>query len=315
MKIQTVTSTCLALLASTDLITAFSFGTRLNDNVSKTGSVRRNFFSSRKQFSQVTTPRNTNFATNEKYYSTCLSASVLNDDGDGDGALTINPIYAGMWAALLGFAIFLAPGEFNGQVDTDMINQIIANPTNPGLNEIFMVIFNFFVVAPITLACLLMPGAKGQKFPATPFVAGSAFVGFFALGPYLTTRQQKTDVTKEDLGWFTSTVLENKLANYAALAIAVSIPFTTGVLSADPASTIDGFVELVTSSKFAAVSTADLTLLTIVSAMLIPEDMERRGMTDDGSSSDAKLLAASTLLLPVIGGSLYCALRPELEEV
>ena len=130
----------------------------------------------------------------------------------------------------------------------------------------------------------------------------------------MATRKAVTDVDPSTLGWFTSNVLENKIVHAGLFLVGLSSLFTTGFLPG-LVSDFDGqtqeFINLFQSTSFVTISTADLTVMTIAAASLIPEDLKRRGMQDEGK---ANLIAGATLLLPVIGSTLYCALRPKLPE-
>merc|ERR1719506_2785200 len=74
--------------------------------------------------------------------------------------------------------------------DNDMIQLLISQPTPrpESINELWFAIWNCFVVVPAAIAALEAPVGKGQPLPATPFLSGSAFFGYFALGPYFATR-------------------------------------------------------------------------------------------------------------------------------
>lgn len=122
-----------------------------------------------------------------------------------------------------------------------------------------------------------------------------------------------TNVKEEDLGWVTKNVLENKIFNWAMVALAASCFVSTGFLgglATDAGAQIQGYTELVQSSAIASVSSCDLAILTVAAASLIPEDLKRRGFDDSGK---AAAIAASTVFLPIFGAVLYCALRPKLE--
>ena len=130
----------------------------------------------------------------------------------------------------------------------------------------------------------------------------------------MATRKAVTEVDPATLGWFTSNVLENKLVHGGLFLVGLSSFFTTGFLPAlmsDFDGQVQGFMDLFQSTSFVTISTADLTVMTIAAATLIPEDLKRRGFENEGK---ANIIAASTLLLPVIGSTLYCALRPKLPE-
>lgn len=90
--------------------------------------------------------------------------------------------------------------------------------------------------------------------------------------------------------------------------------FTTGLLSAlvkDFGGTVSGYADIFSSTAIAGVSSVDFAILCATGASMIPEDLERRGFAD---KSKANAIAASTLLLPMIGSTIYCAVRPPLPE-
>lgn len=100
---------------------------------------------------------------------------------------------------------------------------------------------------------------------------------------------------------------------FAALLtlLTLSIPVTTH-LAADVASgqfptVLSGFEELFASSRFVSVATADISILSLLAAYLVPEDMRRRNM--EPSSAFIALAA-----VPVLGPCLYLVLREPLDE-
>lgn len=254
--------------------------------------------------------------TRQTTFLQLASSSNTADEGDNNNGLTINPVFAIAWIGFLSFAFLFAPGDLTGPENNELIAKFIANPLHPeGVSELFVFVFSLFAFIPISLACLIMPGAKGQKLPATPFLFASSASGYFLLGIYMMTRKvNASPVSKASLGWFTSNVLENKVFNWVIVALALSSLFTTDFASGmlDHAGLmIEDYKELFSQSALASVSTVDLTILTLTVASMIPEDLKRRGMADENK---AKWIATSTLLFPVIGSTLYCALRPELAE-
>lgn len=267
--------------------------------------------------------RNLDFESSiNKPTSTLLLSSNANDVENSNNfiekmGLGFNPVFGSMWAAILVFAFVLAPGTLNGPEDTELLARFIANPTNSGLNELFLVIFNLFPIVTLVLSGVIFPSVANKKngLNPTPFVAASAAAGYFALGPYLTLRGQvpTKSIRKTDLGWFTKSVLENKIANYLVLVVALLVPFASGIFTPEFNfdRSLEEYISLVTSSKFVSISTVDLSFLSIATALLIPDDLKRRGFDND---SMAKVIAAATLLLPVIGGAFYCALRPEVND-
>ena len=132
-------------------------------------------------------------------------------------------------------------------------------------------------------------------------------------GPYLTFRKgPRQNVTQADLGWVSKNIFENKVFNLAVLALCLYQYYTmAGPLMDDPAAVWNDFLSLVTTSKFASVSSLDLAILSLTGASLIPLDYKYR-RPNGVDSSRGTLIAASTLLLPLLGSAIYCAVRPSL---
>ena len=128
------------------------------------------------------------------------------------------------------FAFAFAPGELNSTADTALINELISNPLTPDTNDLWFTVWNCFTIVPLALAALVLPGSKGP-LPATPFVAGSAFLGYFALGPLMATREPSSGaVSKGDCGFFTRNMFESKIFAALLTAVAISIPITTHII-------------------------------------------------------------------------------------
>lgn len=171
------------------------------------------------------------------------------------------------------------------------------------------------------MACLIMPGAKGQKFNPTPFLFGSAAAGYGSLGLFMMTRtpgikEENSNTNTNELGWFTKNVLENKIFNWLLVAALANTYLITGAgegLLMDAGATFGDFQNFISQSALGFVSTVDLTILCLTGASLVPEDLERRGVFVGGEDKGkAYAIAASTLLVPALGLALYSALRPPL---
>jgi len=131
----------------------------------------------------------------------------------------------------------------------------------------------------------------------------------------MSLRKPVTEVLdRTELGWFTANVLENKVVAWLLVLLSFSSIFSTGLLSglvADFTGEIQGFEALLSSTALVSASSLDIVLLTITAASLIPEDLKRRGETDEAKM---RLIALSTILIPVLGSVLYCALRPSIKD-
>jgi hypothetical protein len=144
----------------------------------------------------------------------------------------------------------------------------------------------------------------------------SAFFGYFAIGPYLALRAEpRTSLENESVGAFTRNVLENKAFSWFILAFTLYLPVAANLFPAlqqDSAALWSGFVDLVTTSRFAAVSLMDILILNVSAVSLIPRDYQLR--KPDASDEEARNVALFSALLPIVGSALYCALRPALPE-
>ncbi|KAL7507947.1 hypothetical protein ACHAXN_005042 [Cyclotella atomus] len=259
-------------------------------------------------------PSNTLHVYQTKSPPTITAATKNGQTDDDQEGLSINPPYAVAFISFLSFAFYRSFTEADG-ASTKILEGFFADPLNPGCNELFVTIFNLLGLYFVPLACLLMPGAKGQKLPATPFVLASMLGGYGFLGPYMITRKPSMEiVNKSDLGWITANVLENKIINWGLAAIVASAYVSSGFFNAlisDPKQLISGYQELFTDTAIASASSMDFLILTLVAASLVPEDLARRGVKKGIAPYAA---AFSTVLWPGVGAALYCALRPELEE-
>jgi hypothetical protein len=131
-------------------------------------------------FAAVST--NDSFYQSPKFYKNTLKASSSDDEGFFSG-LEINLPYALAYVGFLGFAYFMTTVEAPGASQL-VLDKFLADPVNPGVNELFASVFNLLGLVAIPLACLVMPGAKGQKLPAAPFLLGGAFAGYGSVGKW-----------------------------------------------------------------------------------------------------------------------------------
>lgn len=248
-----------------------------------------------------------------------VTSTSSSSTGMGQGLnLKIDPVYLATWVALLVFAFGYAPGEIGSQADNDLIMKLVNDPVGGGdVNRLWFAVWNFFAVVPGTLACLLIPSVKkDQWLPAGPFVLSAAFLGYFTLGPYMYLRNSTVgsgslELTPRKKGMVAS-ALENRFFGIILALLACSIPFVSGLVDAvattGVSSVLSDYADLFFSSRFVAVATTDLFILTVIASALIPEDLRIRRGGQEGKYDTA--LAVSTLLLPAIGSALYIALRP-----
>lgn len=192
--------------------------------------------------------------------------------------LNISIPYSALYVSLLLFAFVVAPGEPNSAADQALLSELISNPSHPDVNQIWFTIWNFFAVVPLVLSAMVLPGpptatAEGGFHKASPFLLGSAFLGFFALGPFMITRPPASP-TPSTPGFFTRNVFENKI--FSAALLLLSGVVTTQLPLSTFSSSLDSFASLLTTSRFVSVACFDLAILTSLCSILIPEDAARR---------------------------------------
>lgn len=223
-------------------------------------------------------------------------------------ALQANWVHAVTWLALVAFTFSpVAPGSLGSDQDNAMLQAIINDPLHPeGINSVFYVVFNLFGPMPVILASLLLPQQSPGKLSAGPFLIAASGIGYFAMGIYMTLRSVPDSL--QSSGWFSKNVAENKLISWALVAFClyVYIPLPEAL-----ATDISGFVDLLSSSRFASIASLDLTILYAVTTKAIADDYRLR-VKDD--ASEATKMAFGTAIVPYLGAALYCALRPSLSD-
>jgi hypothetical protein len=236
----------------------------------------------------------------------------------GIPSYALNVPAAVAWVALVAWTFTVAPGELQSPSDTAMLAGILADPVHPGMNALFYTLFNCFAVIPVLLASVILPQGQSIGLPAGPFLFLSSFIGYFGFGPYLALRAPPRNMildAKSEVSWFTRNVLENKICSVLTVAICLYLPVGAGLISAyqeDPTELWSGFVNLVSGSRFASVSTVDLTLLWLCTVAATPADYLLRHPDQD--EAQARKVAAFTALVPFLGSAVYCALRPPLPQ-
>jgi hypothetical protein len=189
------------------------------------------------------------------------------------------------------------------------ITSLIANPFDPALNKVFLVVFNALGIMPAIYSQLLLPGSVNQKpLPAAPFVFGSIAGGFFLLGPYLAFRQYRPRVDESALG------LVGRFSNSrinGLLTVVLTLGLGAFAVSSNALSDWSEYVQLFSTQTLVHVSSVDAVILQAALWEPLREDMQRRGWYTDGSGSENAKLAA-ICAVPLLGPALYLAARPAL---
>jgi len=247
-----------------------------------------------------------------------IIAEVIPDEDESWTDFGKSPLsfaYAGSWALLVSFAFIFAPGEINSASDSAMLASIIKNPAAPDMNIFYYGIFNLFAIIPIVLGCTIAPRASKKGIPAGPPIFLSTFIAYFVMGPYLALRKEPLEVISdptEELGWVTRNIWENKIFNYSTVAFGLLCLSAGASGLDDPAANWNGMIELLQTSRFASVSFADLSFITLLLTKEVADDYKVRCAPENVEK--AALIGASTALLPILGTAIYCAVRPSFEN-
>ncbi|GMI51431.1 hypothetical protein ScalyP_jg3978 [Parmales sp. scaly parma] len=220
-----------------------------------------------------------------------------------------NPPVMATYATLIAFTIFVSPGSYNSDSDMQLIKDCISSPTAPGsnINHLWFIIWNFFPVASILLASLILPG--DEKKQATPFLFGSVFAGYFALGPHLMFREPSSDIVKQsEIGWVTRNIFENKV--FAALLLLFSCSTIVNssigidVVGGSFPTILSDYITQASTSKIISTGSADLFCLLATCNLLIKEDAVRR----NGGGFEW------LQFLPIFGPLIWLLVRPNLKS-
>jgi hypothetical protein len=205
--------------------------------------------------------------------------------------------FIALWLSFVSYAFFLAPPEQPGTFE--LIKNLSTGKWD-GINPIVISLFNIMGVLPMVYSCLLFIDGRNQKISAAPFALFSFGVGAFALLPYLFLRQPNPEFTgKKD--WFIK-LLDSRITGILLLASAVLL-VSYGLLNGN----WTDFIQQWQTNRFINVMSLDFCLLCLLPAVLVGDDMARRGMNNSA-------LFWTTVLLPLFGTLIYLSVRSPIPE-
>lgn len=202
-----------------------------------------------------------------------------------------------LWLGLIAYAFLFAPPD---RPDTLSLIQNLSTGNWDGINPLVIALFNIMGILPMVYACFLLIDGRGQNVRAFPFVIGSFAVGAFALLPYLALRQPNSSFQGEAAGLIR---LVDARWTGRAIALAALGLLTYGITQGNWAD----FVQQWQTSRFIHVMSLDFCLLCLLIPALLGDDMERRGLKDNG-------LFWAIALTPLLGTLAYLSTRPALQR-
>lgn len=191
-----------------------------------------------------------------------------------------------LWAGLVLYAVFLAPGE-SGNSDEIMMQLITGSFEN--VDPLVVMVFSFLGVFPILFALLLLPNDR-NKLPVWPFVIGSFALGAFALLPYFFLKR-KTSADKQRISLKVKRMQDSKVLLGFLITLTVFL-YIYGI----SLGSLENYQKALLSSQLVSVMTVDGIVLTWLSWYVFKQD-----------SPNTSFLAIS--FIPVLGPLLLLIMR------
>lgn len=205
--------------------------------------------------------------------------------------------FSALWLGFVLYAFFLSPPD---QPDTLDLIQKVALGQFAGVNPLIVALFNLMGILPMLYACVLLADGRGQKLPASPFVALTFGLGAFALLPYLAFRQPNPVFpgARDRLLRF----LDSRWLAIGLTLMTIGL-LAYGLSQGDWAD----FAQQWQTSRFIHVMSLDFCLLTLLFPAIVPDDMARRQFFQP------RLLWLVNVV-PLLGPLAYLILRPPLPD-
>lgn len=205
---------------------------------------------------------------------------------------------AGLGLLWLGFVVYAFGFAPPNQPNTFDLIMRLSSGQWEGINPAVVALFNLMGIWPLVYAAMVLIDGQQQSFPAWPFVVGSFGVGAFLLLPYLILRTPSAQFDGPKGGLIS--LLDSRWLGWGLTAIATLL-IGYGLIAGD----WSDFAQQWQTSRFIHVMSLDFCLLCGLVPALLGDDMARRGLKRPA-------IFWTVTLLPLIGPSLYLALRPPL---
>jgi len=201
------------------------------------------------------------------------------------------------WVSITSLAVYRLTTQPSPDLDAAILQEFLRDPVHPNLNPLFFFVFNCFVPIPALCALLSLQTRPQRSLPAWPFLAASLGAGFFALGPYLTLRDNGNAMDNSDPS-------PSKLVVGGLLAFALYLPVASGLWQVtDWSSVLQEYRNMAATTNLVALSSVDLVFLHTTVALLVAQDAQER-------SRDSKWGPVS-FFLPMVGPCLYLLTNKE----
>ncbi|MBE9240518.1 hypothetical protein [Synechocystis salina] len=204
---------------------------------------------------------------------------------------------AGLWLALVIFAFGFAPPS---DPQTLALIKALSLGQWQDINPVIIALFNLMGIWPMAYAAMLIGDRQGRKFPAWPFVAGSFFLGAFALLPYLVIWPPPTQTDSQ-----TSNSASSKVAKFWRSPWLGRILFLLAIACALGAVLLGDwgdYWQQLQTNQFIAVMSSDFLCLTLAFPLLLAQNLHH------GQGMRSSLLTPMAMV-PLFGALAYLSIR------
>ncbi|AIE72543.1 MULTISPECIES: hypothetical protein [unclassified Synechocystis] len=206
-----------------------------------------------------------------------------------------------LWLALVVFAFGFAPPS---DPRTLTLIKALSLGQWQDINPVIIALFNLMGIWPMAYAAILIGDRRGRKLPAWPFVAGSFFLGAFALLPYLIfwppPEGNNISISKLEpsmVNRFWRSPWLGRVLFFLAIACV-----SGAVFMGDWAD----YGHQLQTNQFIAVMSSDFLCLTLAFPLLLAQDLRHRRV------SHPFLLALGSTV-PLFGALAYLSIRPNFD--
>ncbi|MBE9175619.1 hypothetical protein IQ225_10455 [Synechocystis salina LEGE 06155] len=204
---------------------------------------------------------------------------------------------AGLWLALVIFAFAFAPPS---DPQTLALIKALSLGQWQDINPVIIALFNLMGIWPMAYAAMLIGDRQGRKFPAWPFVAGSFFLGAFALLPYLVFWPPTTQTNSPPSNSESSTMVKfwrSPWLGRVLLLLAIACGGGAGFLG-----DWGDYWQQLQTNQFIAVMSSDFLCLTLAFPLLMVQNLHRR--------QEVRFLPVTLIaMVPLFGALAYLSLR------
>jgi hypothetical protein len=175
------------------------------------------------------------------------------------------PIYLVSLLLIFSYIFIFAPGDMTG--NTNLILKMYSGKFR-SVNPLIFSVFNLLGVWPMAYGVLVLEESKVQDFPVWPFILLSFIAGGFVYLIYFSLRKRSL----EELPKISLQEKVEKRSNMYLLLAVGAILVLYGVLLGD----YGGYLRSFQENNLVHVMTIDFVLLSILSPVLIMDDLHRK---------------------------------------